>query len=314
MDNPVNKLITREDVKNILNYYENIGDDNTILVPNNLEYFQRAFVHDTYLQSIQSMQKTNDKYFNYIPEDNYQRLEFLGDNILKSIMGNYLFERFPDAREGFLTKLKIKIEQCDMLHKIGKILGFEKFLLLSLQEENKNILDINSGRFKKKHIEDCFEAFIGAMMIDLGYRYAERFVKSIIENTLDFAELISQNSNFKDSLQKFFFEDRDKLGTPNYFTINESGPGYRKVFTIMLTINSDQLLFLPKELQTNISRYTDIVVKDYKLTNHQIYEKIIKFRVNGLWILGIGFGRCKKDAEQECAKKCMDNLELPQDY
>ena len=324
MDNPVNKLITRDQITKMLNYFENIGNNGEILELINLQYFQRAFVNETYYQSVQNsiINKLSGplhvNYINYIPEESSERLEFLGDHVLKTIMGRYLYERFYDEREGFLTKLKIKIEQCTMLHKFGKILGFQEFLLLSLQTENQSILDINRGRYTEAYLEDCFEAFIGAIMIEFGsidgYIYADRFVRSIIENTVDFAELISQNSNYKDSLQKFFFKDRKILGTPNYININEQGPVYRKIFTIMLTISRDQYISLPSELQTNITRYNESVMGDYKVTNLSVYEKLIKNRLNNYWILGIGCGRKIIQAEQACAKKCMDILELPQDY
>ena len=146
MDNPNNILITRQEVENILNYYGNIGDNGERLTIINLDNFQRAFVHESYYQAVHNA-ISNDNvdssktYITYIPAESNERLEFLGDHILKANMGRYLHERFETEREGFLTKLKIKIEKCSMLHQFGATLGFKKFILLSLQVENQTLLD-----------------------------------------------------------------------------------------------------------------------------------------------------------------------------
>lgn len=314
MDNLNNRLMTKNDVENILNYFENIGNNGERLSINNLEHYQCAFVHESYYQSIQhnvNTNNTNDKTFFYIPKESSERLEYLGDHILKAVMGRYLFERFGNEREGFLTKLKIKIEKCSMLHKIGVALGFKKFLLLSLQVENQTILDLDRGRNTPSYYEDAFEAFIGSILIDfgeLGYLYADRFVRSIIENIIDFAELISKNDNFKDSLQRYF--QSLKWQTPIYSSLNEEGPLYRKVFTRMLTITNSQFITMNPDIQRILARYTLCILEEYKVKNPNVYLKLIDFHQKGLYFLGIGFGRKVTSAEQECAKQCLINLNL----
>jgi dsRNA-specific ribonuclease len=316
MDNLNNRLITKNDVENILNYFENIGNNGERLSINNLEHYQSAFVHESYYQSIQynintNINNTNDNIFFYIPKESSERLEYLGDHILKAIMGRYLFERFGNEREGFLTKLKIKIEKCSMLHKIGMALGFKKFLLLSLQVENQTILDLDRGRNTPSYYEDAFEAFIGSILVDfgeLGYLYADRFVRSIIENIIDFAELISKNDNFKDSLQRYF--QSLKWQTPVYSSLNEEGPLYRKVFTRMLTITNSQFMELNQDIQRILTRYTLCILEEYKVKNQNVYLKLIDYHHKGLYFLGIGFGRKVTNAEQECAKQCLINLNL----
>ena len=318
MDNSNNRLITKTEVENILNYFENIGDDGQRLVINNLEHYQHAFVHESYYQSVQHrFTKTDQSYqssdivFHYVPRESSERLEYLGDHILKAVMGRYLYERFDTEREGFLTRLKIKIEKCSMLHKIGVTLGFKKFLLLSLQVENQTILDLDRGRNTPSYYEDAFEAFIGSILVDFGergYLYADRFVRSVIENIIDFAELISKNDNFKDSLQRYF--QSLKWKTPVYSSLNEEGPLYRKVFTRILTLNIEQFELLDKTIQNNIKNFTCKVIDEYRTKNSQVYLKLITLHQKGEYILGIGFGRKVTNAEQECAKKCLVNLQL----
>lgn len=320
MNNPNNKLITKNEVEDILNYFGGIGDEGSRLYINNLEYYQRAFVHESYHQyQIQSqMQGSLDEqpvYINYLSKESNERLEYLGDHILKAVLGRYLYQRFGTEREGFLTRLKIKIEKCSMLHQFAVTLGFKKFLLLSLQIENQTLLDLDRGRNTPSYYEDAFESFLGAIMEDFeekGYIYAERFLRNIIENIIDFAELISKNDNFKDSLQRFF--QSLKWKTPVYQNINEEGPLYRKIFTRMLTISKEQFDMLDTFQQTNIIQYTEESLSQYKKVSQQIYSNLFSIVSNGNYILCIGTGRKVVNAEQEAAKKGLEILNLDQNY
>ena len=315
MDNPNNRLITKSEVENILNYFQNIGDNDTFLKINNLEHYQEAFIHESYYQAIQH-QMTNGEEISqlsnfYLPKSSSERLEYLGDSILKAIMGRYLFERFGNEREGFLTRLKIKIEKCSMLHKIGITLGFKKYILLSLQVENQTILDTTRGRSTPSFYEDSFEAFIGSILVDFGekgYLYADRFVRSVIENIIDFAELISKNDNFKDSLQRFF--QSIKFKPPIYSSLQEDGPLYRKIFTRMLVISGKQLSEMSEIIQMDVKKYNGYILEEYRLKNPTVFSKLFEICQNDNYILGIGFGRKVTSAEQECAKTCLENLHL----
>lgn len=318
MDNSNNRLITKQEVENILNYFENIGDNGSRLIINNLEHYQQAFIHESYYQSVQHRFNKNDQdvsnsdiVFHYIPKESSERLEYLGDHILKAVMGRYLYERFSNEREGFLTRLKIKIEKCSMLHKIGVTLGFKRYLLLSLQVENQTILDLDRGRNTPSYYEDAFEAFIGSILVDFGergYLYADRFVRSVIENIIDFAELISKNDNFKDSLQRYF--QSLKWKTPIYSSLNEEGPLYRKVFTRILTFTNEQYQLMDKNTQGIIKNFTHKVIEEYRSKNPDIFSKLMTSYQNGNYILGIGFGRKVTSAEQDCAKRCLINLQI----
>jgi len=254
-------------------------------------------------------------YINYFPRSSSERLEYLGDHILKALASRYLYQRFEDEREGFLTKLKIKIEKCSMLHKIANVLGFKKFLLLSIQVENQTVVDIDRGRNTPSYCEDSFEAFIGSIMEDFGdkgYIYADRFVRSVIENIIDFAELISKNDNFKDSLQRYFQSIRFK--TPVYFSVDESGPIYRRVFTRGLFLTNQQFTELSEILQKKIYNTTLEILEFYKKENKTVYENLLSEVQNGNYILGVGMGRKVVNAEQECAKNCMNQLGLQLNY
>jgi len=325
MNNCNNILISKNEVENILNYFGNIGQEDENgnkkrLLINNLDHYQRAFIHESYHQSVQNYINCPDQnipiYINYISKESSERLEYLGDHILKAVLGRYLYERFGSEREGFLTRLKIKIEKCSMLHKIAVTLGFKKFLLLSLQIENQTLLDLDRGRNTPSYYEDAFESFLGSIMEDFGeygYIYAERFLRNIIENVIDFSELISKNDNFKDSLQRFF--QVKKWKTPVYSTINEEGPLYRKVFTRMLIISNEQFNELDTSQQKNIKKYTNETLEYYKVHFPKVFLNLYKEIVNeNHYILTIGKGRKIISAEQAAAQQGLTILNLDQNY
>lgn len=310
MDNPINTLITKQQVEDILNHF-NVGPRIEI---KDLELYQRAFVHESYYQSVQNAimqnainQVDSNVYLNYMPKESNERLEFLGDHILKAIMGTYLYKRFSTEREGFLTKLKIKIEKCSMLHQFGATLGFRNFLLLSLQVENQTLLGHDRGRGTPSFYEDAFEAFIGSIILDLSYEHAERFVVSVIENVIDFAELISKNDNYKDSLQRVFQKTK-KNQLPVYLALTENGPLYRKIFTRMLVVTEEHYSTFDENVQNTIKRFTQDLLDYYKQHNPEAFMTLFNLYNEGKLVLGIGQAKKVVNAEQECAKQCMINL------
>lgn len=325
MNNPSNVLITKEEVENILNFFGPIGglinEPRVRLEINNLDNYQRAFIHESYHQSILQMKESIDNepiYINYLSKESNERLEYLGDSVLKTCLGKYLFERFPSEREGFLTRLKIKIEKCSMLHQFALTLGFKKFILLSLQIENQTLLDYDRGRSTPAYFEDCFESFLGSIMEDfgeMGYIYAERFIRNIIENVIDFSELISVNDNFKDSVQRYYQHFKNPIWkVPSYITINEDGPLYRKVFTRMLTITQQQFDMLDTLQQKNIKVYTNNSLEYYQKISTTVYTSLFNTVNSGNYIICIGTGRKIIMAEQAAAKQGLVNLNLDQNY
>ncbi len=186
---------------------------------NNLNLYRNAFIHKSYCTMKNADFATGNL---KCPSDciplqdmSYERLEFLGDSILNFIVANYLYMRFPDQNEGFLSKIRTRIVNGKMLGYLADKIGFPKFAIISKQVEDAN------GRNNYKIMEDIFEAFIGAIYIDFqslddkvilpermklepltgaGYFIAEQWIVYIIENYLDISELILQKTNYKDML------------------------------------------------------------------------------------------------------------------
>lgn len=157
-ENPSNVYITKNDVSEILSRY---GINITV---NNIDFFQRAFVHRSYLkvENPNVIEETVENCTVPLQEHCNERLELLGDCILGSVVGTYLFLRFDDQAEGFLTKTKTKIIRGKTLAKLGRRMNFGKWVIISLHVETEG------GRNNRRILEDLFECFIGALYMDNG--------------------------------------------------------------------------------------------------------------------------------------------------
>ena len=148
--------------------------------PSNLSLYRNAFVH------------RSATYNNHKGEIiNNERLEFLGDAILDAIISEYLYKKYPNEHEGFLTKTRSKIVNTKKLASISH--EFQLFRFLQTHTEHK---------LNKEHLcADTFEAFIGAIYLDKGYRRTKKFViNRIVKEIIDLNSLIQIETNHKSSL------------------------------------------------------------------------------------------------------------------
>ena len=187
------------------------------------ELYQQAFVHNSYTEKKPEEIGENiiiaDKPEGAINlfKDDYERLEFLGDAVISNIVAKYLYERYPSQDEGFLTKMRTKLVNGEMLAFLSKNLGFGEYAIIS-----RHIEDKCNGRKAIHILEDMFEAFIGAMFLDfnekdnynlldkyysgIGYQICEKFMINVYETHLDFSELVMKNTNYKEQLNRYFQE------------------------------------------------------------------------------------------------------------
>lgn len=146
----------------------------------------------------------------------YERIEFLGDSIIRAVLSEYFYERYRKEDEGFLTKLRTKVEKGESLAKLCKIIGLHEYIIISKYIEDKG------GREQNAKIqEDAFEAFIGALHIDGGYDVCKKFLINLIEKEVDLSDLLHNEDNYKDMLLQFFHVK--KWGDPKYELVAESG-------------------------------------------------------------------------------------------
>ena len=209
--NNQNILINEDDVNSILNRF----DINLKCI--NIDLYRKSLVNKSYAT------RKNENFITGnencpddclpLQEECNERFEFLGDSVLSTTVANYLYERYPDQQEGFLTKMRSKLVNGYMLADLCRHVGLNKWVIISKQIED------NNGRDNYKILEDIFEAFICAIFMDfnqvkssisendisgLGFQVAEKWIINVIEDKVDFAELIKQNNNYKDKLIKYF--------------------------------------------------------------------------------------------------------------
>ena len=154
--NPNCSLIQEDEVNSILKKH-NIEEEIT-----NIDIYQRAFIHKSY---IKKYLKLNQQYENTIvekppdcldlQEKSYETLEYLGDAILSATIASYLFERFPDEDEGFLTRMRTKLVNGEMLGHLAGKMNLEKHLVIS-----KQVLEKNDNQVSYKLLEDIFEVLL----------------------------------------------------------------------------------------------------------------------------------------------------------
>ena len=149
-------MITKDFIESVINNYD-------IYNINNLEIYQQAFTHKSYSISKNNADEIVDKPEGALDlqKTDLERIEFLGDSVLGLVIAKYLFERFPQQNEGFLTKLKTKLVNGEALAYFSKELGFGEYILMS-----RHIEDKCNGRNSTNILEDVLEAFIGALFID----------------------------------------------------------------------------------------------------------------------------------------------------
>ncbi len=172
-----------------------------------IDMFRKAFTHRSYCtrKNENFVEGNVDCPRDCLPlqEESSERLEFLGDAVLNLVVAEYLFRRYPDEHEGFLTRMRSKLVNGEMLRDLCLIAGLDAHVIISKQIEE------SGGRRVKNVLEDCFEAFIGAMFVDAGrddrgYIAAAQWLTNFIEENVDFAELVPQQSSYKDMLTKYF--------------------------------------------------------------------------------------------------------------
>ncbi len=146
----------------------------------------------------------------YSNNQNNERLEFLGDSILNSVISKYLFDRFDNEKEGLLTRMRAFLVKAETLITKAEELSLDKYIKLS-----KGTANLSKER-KNSILEDAFEALIGAIFIDGGWDIANEVILSIFNKDL---KSLSSEMNFKDAkteLQELFQSMKYEL--PKYNT------------------------------------------------------------------------------------------------
>lgn len=146
--------------------------------PSNLRIFKLAFSH-----------KSNPSEKEYAMQNN-ERLEYLGDAVLGTIVAEYLFQKYPNADEGFLTKMRSKIVKRKSLNKIGDKMGVD--MLLN---------EFNNTRISRSMLGNAVEALVGAVYLEVGYHGTKRFIiRRMLRKFVNVHKLEKYDDNYKSQL------------------------------------------------------------------------------------------------------------------
>lgn len=170
---------------------------------------------------------THRSYLNENPSSSVghnERLEFLGDAVLELVVTEFLYLRYPDKPEGELTNFRAALVNSKMLSELAVDLELNDFLLLSRGEAK------DMGRARQIILANAFEALIGALYLDQGYKPANDFIGNVLMPRLD--KIVSEKL-YKDPKSLFQEEAQERAGTtPNYEVIKEWGPDHDKHFIV----------------------------------------------------------------------------------
>ena len=181
--------------------------------PKNLDIYKKAFLH----------RSTNKRDSDGNPM-NYERLEFLGDSMLGTIISKYLYNEVPLGDEGYLTKMRSKIVSREHLNELGKDL---------------NLIQYVESRIPKSHFGDnihgnVFEALVGAVYLDRGHKYCERFIRErVIKPYVDIEQLEGKVISYKSLVIEWC---QKKKKTFNYNVYEDTGNDALKHFAVKLSI------------------------------------------------------------------------------
>ncbi len=187
--------------------------------PGNLKLYEIAFIHRSATFTLPDGKKVNN-----------ERLEYLGDAILDAILSDYLFEKFPDANEGFLTKIRSRIVKREVLNQLAVSMGINKIL----------ISNISSVHLTKNLFGDAFEALIGAVFIDKGFKKTKRlFIKNVLNKYLDLNLIVKTDTDYKSMVFEWVQKNKSNL----IYTYNEEYDFNTKksIFSTILIIDKVEL-------------------------------------------------------------------------
>ena len=269
-----NVLVTEQDILDILSNHSVKLDK-----INQIKHFYEAFTNKSYCKRTiipDKVLETCKLELNYpnlveLQDKCYERLEYLGDRVLKTAIGMYVYNRYPKQFEGFMTKLQSRLEDKKNFANWGRELGFGKFFIISKQ------LELNGGRQMNKIYEDVFEAFIGALFLSNGFEVCMHFITNLLETTIDYSDKLYCDTNYKHNLMLYFHQN--VWGNPNHRLLREEGKGNQKKYIMgvekpNLEIPSDINNLLDK------SRYIGFGVASKKIEGEQKASKMALIHYN----------------------------------
>lgn len=184
--------------------------------PSNIQIFKQAFSHKSAV----------DPKFHTVTSN--ERLEYLGDSILSTVVAEYLFQKYPNSNEGFLTKMRSKIVKRKTLNRIADDMGIDVVL-----QEN------NDTRLSDSMKGNALEALVGAIYLEKGYNHTKQIiVNSILRRHLNIENLEEVDDNYKSQLLEFCQKNGNDI---DYKVIERFKFDNRDRFKIAVYVNGKEI-------------------------------------------------------------------------
>ena len=182
--------------------------------PKSLTHYKKAFTH-------RSLNR-KDEEGNAI---NFERMEFLGDAMLSAVVASHLFKAVPGGNEGYLTKMRSKVVSRKHLNELGKDLGLIKHIQTNIPKDQFGV-NIHGN---------LFEALVGAIYLDRGYKYCKRFIyERVIDPYVDIEQLEGKVISYKSLVIEWCQKEKKEF---DYEVYEDTGNDELKHFAVKLRIN-----------------------------------------------------------------------------
>jgi ribonuclease-3 len=161
-------------------------------------------------------------------DSNNERMEFLGDAYIGSIVGEYLFKKYPNKDEGFLTEMRSKIVSRTSLNEIALKMGLQKLVRFNTHDRLLRRSNI---------FGNSLEALVGAIYLDRGFDTTKKFLlKNLVKNYIDIDDLEVTDFNFKNKLYTWAQSNNKEL---DFVTLDETNEAGRRVFTVGIEVDGE---------------------------------------------------------------------------
>lgn len=190
--------------------------------PRDYELYHQALTHSSY--TYENKLETNE---------NYERLEYLGDAVLKLVVSEYLFTRFPEYREGELTKIRAVAVSDARLAELARECNLGEYIIFGLSEAR------SGGSKKVSNLACAFEALLGALFLDGRLEETRVWLSQQLAPIVTELDMSKTKDNYKATLQELTQAEGGIL--PVYKTVKESGPSHNRTFYIEVTIRGEVL-------------------------------------------------------------------------
>lgn len=185
--------------------------------PVNLRLYEMAFIHRSATYPLPDGVRINN-----------ERLEYLGDAIIDSILSDYLFRLYPEATEGFLTKTRARIVNRETLNQLGLSMGLDRLIISNLAPSDS----------PRNLYGNAVEALAGALFIDAGYNRTRKFmIERVLKKHLNLNKVLAAETDYKSLILEYCQKNKQKLN----FTSREkpSGTNGHPIFTVTLEIDNE---------------------------------------------------------------------------